>query len=182
MPRRLLRNQEIVADDWVYAADARQAGTEEDVERLPCNPENLAAVATSTPALIVGFEQWLARRDELIQRGGRLGVVLQPVHAVERLAQDLQHLALVAAEFPGPTDGRGYTQGRLLRERYAFAGELRAVGYVRRDQLFFLARCGFNSFEMPDAELDDARAALATFTLAYQISNDRGLEQPLARN
>ena len=80
-----------------------------------------------------------------------------------------------AAQFPGPSDGRGYTQGRLLRERWKFAGELRATGYVRRDQLFFLARCGFNSFELPESEIETARAALATFSAAYQPANDAGL-------
>ena len=172
MPRRLLRDGHVVVDDWTYAAGAKVAGAADDGN----------AHAETGPALIVGFEQWLARRDELIQRGGRLGVVLQTVHAVERLAADLAHFELIAAEFPGPAEGRGYTQGRLLRERFGFTGELRAVGYVRRDQLFFLARCGFNSFEMKEAELDDGQSALATFTLAYQSTNDRGLAHKLARS
>jgi uncharacterized protein (DUF934 family) len=104
-----------------------------------------------------------------------LGVILAPAHPVERLAPDLARFALVGAEFSGPSEGRGYTQGRLLRERWKFTGELRATGYVRRDQLFFLARCGFNSFELPDSELETAAAALATFSAEYQPSNDRGL-------
>ncbi len=71
---------------------------------------------------------------------------------------------MIGAEFPGPADGRGYTQGRLLRERFDFKGELRATGYVRRDQLFFLARCGFNSFELSEADIQAALAALSTFS------------------
>ncbi|HXP27124.1 MAG TPA: DUF934 domain-containing protein, partial [Steroidobacteraceae bacterium] len=77
--------------------------------------------------------------------------------------------------FSGPGEGRGYTQARQLREQWNFTGELRATGYVRRDQLFFMARCGFNSFELPDSDIDDAREAFATFTAAYQPSNDAGL-------
>ena len=84
-------------------------------------------------------------------------------------------LALVAAEFPTVSEGRGYTQGRLLRERWGFAGELRARGAVRLDHVFLLARCGFNSFELPESELEGAAAALLTFSAAYQSSNDRGL-------
>jgi uncharacterized protein (DUF934 family) len=169
MPHRLLRNGEIVIDDWVYAPGAKSTGE-------PCeSATNAAAVSNDPAALIVGFDQWHTRRDELIERGGRLGIVLQPAHAVEQLVPDLAHFSLVAAEFPGPSDGRGYTQGRLLRERYAFDGELRAIGYVRRDQLFFLARCGFNSFDMQDHELEDGQTALSTFTLAYQPTNDKGL-------
>ena len=81
----------------------------------------------------------------------------------------------MSIEFPGPSEGRGYTQARLLRERYAFKGELRASGYVRHDQLFFMARCGFNAFELPEHELQDASAAFMTFTATYQRTNDAGL-------
>jgi uncharacterized protein (DUF934 family) len=88
-------------------------------------------------------------------------------------------LALVAADFPGPADGRGYSQGRLLRERYGFSGEIRAAGYVRRDQLFFLARCGFNSFQLAERDLTDALEAFATFSAAYQPTNDQGLAAKL---
>ncbi len=66
-------------------------------------------------------------------------------------------------------------QGRLLRERLGFAGELRARGVIRRDHVFLLARCGFNSFELPESELEGAAAALRTFSAAYQSSSDRGL-------
>ena len=81
----------------------------------------------------------------------------------------------MAAHFPGPSDGRGYTQARLLRERYGFKGELRASGYVRLDQVFFLARCGFNALELPPSDLQNANTAFKTFTAAYQPSNDVGL-------
>jgi uncharacterized protein (DUF934 family) len=70
----------------------------------------------------------------------------------------------------------------LLRERWNFKGELRATGYVRRDQLFFMARCGFNSFELPEADLEDAHTAFSTFSAAYQPSNDLGLAVKLRRD
>ena len=154
MPRRLLRDGLIVDDDWSYAAEADG----------------------STPAaLILTLAQWQNDRDAWIARGGRLGVVLLPADRVERLAADLPLLSLIACSFSGPSEGRGYSQARGLRERWKFAGELRATGYVRRDQLLFMARCGFNSFEMADADIDDAAAALSTFSEAYQPSNDAGL-------
>jgi uncharacterized protein (DUF934 family) len=154
MPRRLLRDGEVVADDWLYANEAGDAGD---------------------AGLILTLDEWLSDRDRWNSSGRRLGVLLAPLHKVEQLAADLARFALVGAQFPGPSDGRGYTQGRLLRERWKFAGELRATGYVRRDQLFFLARCGFNSFELPEGELETARDALATFSAAYQPANDAGL-------
>lgn len=160
MPRQLLRDGEVVVDDFTYL-------TETD--------------ATATADVIVTLDQWLADREKWRTTPGRVGVVLLPAHKVEQLAPDLGDVALVACEFPGPSDGRGYTQGRLLRERYSFRGELRASGYVRRDQLFFLARCGFNSFELPEQELGAAITAFATFSAEYQPSNDWGLKGKLKR-
>lgn len=160
MPRRLLRDGHIVADDWSYPAE---------------DPDNTAA------PLILSLAQWQNERARWIARGGRLGVVLSPVHGVDLLAADLGHLALIGAEFSGPSEGRGYSQARQLREHWKFAGELRATGFVRRDQVFFMARCGFNSFELPDTELEAAAAALSTFSLAYQPSNDAGLPVKLRR-
>ncbi|HEY0748312.1 MAG TPA: DUF934 domain-containing protein [Steroidobacteraceae bacterium] len=171
MPRRLLRDGQIVIDEWLYVAEA---------------------VALTTVPLIVPFSQfqtepksWLARAGRLgAGRGGaeHLGVLLSPADKVEQLAPYLGHLALVAAEFPGPGEGRGYTQGRLLRERWNFKGELRATGYVRRDQVFFMARCGFSSFELPESELEAAHTAFSTFSAAYQASNDQGLPLKLPRD
>jgi uncharacterized protein (DUF934 family) len=153
---------------------------------LAANPSPAGVVsgvdaAGPAASLIIPFERWLSERDTWSAYAGRLGVVLLPAHKVEALAPDLARFELVAAEFPGPTDGRGYTQGRLLRERYKFAGELRATGYVRHDQLFFLARCGFNSFQLAENELATAAVALTTFTAEYQPSNDEGLPLKLQR-
>ena len=160
MPRRLLREGRIVEDHWVYAAE----GADD-----PAAP------------LIVPFEQWQAERDRWLARSGPLGVILSPAHKVEQLARDLARLTLVGSDFTGPSEGRGYTQARQLREQYKFAGEVRATGYVHRDQLFFMARCGFNSFELRDGEAEDAWRALSTFSAAYQPSNDAGLPLKLQR-
>ncbi|HXP67526.1 MAG TPA: DUF934 domain-containing protein [Steroidobacteraceae bacterium] len=154
MPRRLLRDRHVIEDDWRYPAEA------EDEPSAP---------------LIVTLAQWQMEPDTWLARGSRLGVVLSPANKVEQIAADLGHFALVAAEFSGPAEGRGYTQARQLRERWHFRGELRAIGYVRRDQLFFMARCGFNSFELPESDIEDAYSAFSTFSAAYQPSNDLGL-------
>jgi uncharacterized protein (DUF934 family) len=161
MPRRLLRDRRIVVDEWLYVAEA---------------------AADASAPLIVTFAQWQMEPDTWIGRGSPLGVVLSPADHVERLAPELEYFSLIAAEFSSPSEGRGYTQARLLRERWNFKGELRATGYVRRDQLFFMARCGFNSFELPDADLEDAHTAFSTFSAAYQPSNDSGLAVKLRRD
>jgi uncharacterized protein (DUF934 family) len=154
MPRRLLLDGRIVEDEWSYLAES----------------EGRVAAA-----LILTFAEWQSDRAAWMARGGRLGVVLQPADKVELLAPDISRLELIGAQFSGPGEGRGYSQARLLREQWKFSGELRATGYVRRDQLFFLARCGFNSFELSDNDIEDAAGALSTFSAAYQPSNDAGL-------
>jgi len=161
MPRRLLRDRQIVIDEWRYVAEA---------------------AADAGAPLIVTFDQWQLEPDTWIARGSPLGVVLSAAHKIEQLAPDLARFDLIAAEFSGPSEGRGYSQARLLRERWNFKGELRATGYVRRDQLFFMARCGFNSFELPEADLEDAHTAFSTFSAAYQPSNDLGLAVKLRRD
>jgi uncharacterized protein (DUF934 family) len=76
--------------------------------------------------------------------------------------------------FPKFNDGRGFSIGRLLRERYGFRGELRAIGDVLRDQLFFLARCGFDAFALrDDQDVDEALGAFADFSEAYQPALDQ---------
>ena len=164
MPRQLLRDGRVVADDWTYLADTE----------VPA-----AGTAVSSGGLIIPFDQWQADKAAWLADKRHLGVVLQPAHKVELLVPDLARFELVASEFPGPSDGRGYTQARLLRERYGFRHELRAAGYVRQDQLFFLARCGFNSFELPENELSAATAAFSTFSAEYQPTNDAGLTRRL---
>jgi uncharacterized protein (DUF934 family) len=171
MPRQLLRDGRIVADDWTYLTEVGSA----DAGNAEAGKANVLGSAHPSNAIILTFDQW--RSDEPRWRAApeRLGVILSPADKVERLAPDLSRFDLVGAEFPGPSEGRGYTQGRLLRERYGWRGELRATGYVRRDQVFFLARCGFNSFELPDSDLKAAAGAFSTFTATYQPSNDLGL-------
>ncbi|MGQ0834815.1 MAG: DUF934 domain-containing protein [Gammaproteobacteria bacterium] len=100
--------------------------------------------------------------------------VLKPADAVETLVAQLPALRSIAIEFPGPSEGRGYTQARVLRERYGFTGELRAVGHVKRDQILFLVRCGFDAFELAAGEsVEGALASLQQFTVAYAPGSPR---------
>ncbi len=146
--RSIIRRREIVADDWRYA-DEDPAGADR--------------------ALILPLARWHEERPQWWLWAGRLGVRIGPTDRVELLRPDLTRLSLIAIEFGGPSEGRGYTQARLLRERLGFAGELRAVGYVKRDQLFFLARCGFDAFELSaGVDPQSVLTAFEDFDVAYQ--------------
>jgi uncharacterized protein (DUF934 family) len=135
--------------------------------RLPEAPE----AGTAGPDVpLIAQAELLADPARYSAGGTRVGVRVAPSDRVEDLAPHLAHIALVAIEFPGPGEGRGYTYARLLRQRYAFRGEIRAVGpAVKQDLLFFMVRCGFDAFDLaPDQNLAEARQALGRFTLAYQ--------------
>ena len=105
---------------------------------------------------------------------------LEPSDDPARFADRLGAVARIEVNFPSFTDGRGYSIARLLRERHGYGGELRAVGDVQRDQLFYLARCGFDAFLLrKDEDADEALAAFEDFSEAYQASVER--PQPLFR-
>src|SRR5690606_12426030 len=91
----------------------------------------------------------------------------------EEIAEDLQHFQVVALNFPAFTDGRHYSSARLLRERYGYKGEVRAIGDVLRDQLFLMRRCGFDAFAVrPDRDPYDALLGLKDFSVTYQAASD----------
>ncbi len=96
------------------------------------------------------------------------------------LVDMLDGLTTIAVRFPAFGDGRGYSIGRLLRERYGYRGELRAIGAVARDHLYFMAQCGFDAFELRAGEdPKEALAALDDFSDGYQATVAR--PQPLFR-
>jgi len=98
-------------------------------------------------------------------------VVLEPGDDPRLLAGRLPALKIVAVNFPKYGDGRGYSIGRLLRERYGYRGELRAIGAVARDHLQQLARCGFDAFQLREGEdPQEALRGLDDFSEAYQAS------------
>ena len=129
----------------------------DDVWSLRRELSSLAELGDGTRE-IVPLPFWLAHRDALIARGN-VGVWLAPDADPQALAGDVAELPVVAVDFPAFTDGRGYSIARLLRDRYGFKGELRAIGDILRDQLFALAECGFDAFAIRSDR--DAAAALA---------------------
>jgi uncharacterized protein (DUF934 family) len=160
----IIRQRQIVADSWQLfkpAADGSVA--------IPPDGD-----------VIVPLGLWREQRAALLTRSGRLGVWLEGHEDPALIAGDLQNFDLIAVNFPQFTDGRGYSIARLLRERYGWRGELRAIGDVLRDQLFYLARCGFDAFALREGQ--DAQAALTAFddfSEGYQTSVER--PQPLFR-
>lgn len=123
--------------------------------------------------LIVALEQWLAHREALLARGQPLGLRLRSDQSPEAIADDVECFEVIALEFPKFRDGRAYSYARLLRERYGYRKELRAVGDVLLEQLHFMMRVGFDAFEIKDPDpLGAYRAAAADFSVWYQPVGD----------
>jgi uncharacterized protein (DUF934 family) len=123
--------------------------------------------------VVVSLKRWAADREALIARGWPLGVRLESADLVESLEPDLARLELVEVDFPKFNDGRGYSTARLLRQRYRYVGEVRAVGRVLRDQLLYLHRCGFDAFEIAREDAVEAWIkAVSEFGAWYQRAAD----------
>jgi uncharacterized protein (DUF934 family) len=153
--REIIRKRAIVADDYVHLADA---------DELP---------ASGKP--IVSLARYASSVGVLHERFAQLGVRIASDKLPEDIPQ-LNRLALIAIEFPRFTDGRGYSVARMLRDRHAFKGELRAIGWVLRDNLFYLERCGFDAFELKEGKpLASALEAFREFSTTYQACADERL-------
>jgi uncharacterized protein (DUF934 family) len=123
--------------------------------------------------IIISFERWRDARDALKRHNGPLGIRMKSDQPPALIADDIERFDLIALEFPTLQDGRAFSYARLLRERHGFKGELRAVGDVYKDQLYFMQRCGFSSFELPAGrDPEDAKAALKSFSVVYAPAAD----------
>ncbi len=124
-------------------------------------------------AVIVNLERWQSSREELLQRGEPVGVRLRSDQPPELIGAGLDKLAVVALEFPGFRDGRAYSYARLLREKYDYRGELRAVGDVLLEQLHFMVRTGIDAFEIHSEDpKGDFEIAATDFSVWYQPTAD----------
>ena len=165
MPNKLIKHSTVVEDNWQVIRLSEGESAES-----PLLPEG---------NLIVPFKVWQARKSELMARPQR-GVWLAPDEFAENIAADLQHLSVVAIDFPQFADGRGYSTAALLRSRYGWRGELRAIGEVLRDQLFYMHRVGFDAYAIRSGkDVENALEALNDFSETYQAAVDEPL--PLFR-
>ncbi len=131
-------------------------------------------------SIIVPLSAWQELKQALKQRSGRCAVWLKSHELPSELGEDLHSFALIALHFPTFADGRAYSSARELRNNLGYKGELRAIGDVLRDQLFYMSRCGFDSFALRDDQnIEVALQAFDDFKDAYQVSVDQPL--PLFR-
>ncbi len=165
MAKQIIKHGRIVDDSW-------------QVIRLT-EGDTPETVALPDGDLIVPLKVWKAQRQALLACPQR-GVWLSPDELAEDVAIDLTYFSVVAIDFPQFADGRGYSTAALLRSRYGWHGELRAIGDVLRDQLFYMNRVGFDAYAIrEDKDINNALEALNDFSETYQAAVDEPL--PLFR-
>jgi uncharacterized protein (DUF934 family) len=127
-----------------------------------------------TGDVILSLARFETEGDALLSSNSRrVGVRIEPDQEVEVLAYDLPRLAVVALAFPKYRDGRAYTSARLLRERFGYRGQVRAVGDVLQEQAGFMVRCGFDAFEPADGATPEVWSKAADrFRHVYQRGAD----------
>lgn len=130
------------------------------------------AINTFSTNSIVPLNCWLEHKDSL--QGSIAGIWLDSDENPEVLSkEDLTVLSLIAINFPVFSDGRGYSYAKILRENYGYKGELRAIGDVLKDQLFYMKRCGFDSYDLrPDRDPKVAKSSISDFSVTYQVGAD----------
>ena len=145
---QILKDREIIEDSFRHIAD------EEIVDG-----DNVS----------VSLARWQQEKSQLQQHDGKVGVRLGSTDSVESIAGDLEAISLVELNFPAFTDGRLFSTAKLLRIRYGYQGEIRAVGNFMLDQVFYLSKIGVNAFQLNNTEqLPVALAALDDFSVSYQ--------------
>jgi uncharacterized protein (DUF934 family) len=167
--RDIIKNRTVVSDDWSVLRLNEGEGQENSAETI------------EVPAgkVIVPLTVWKAQRGRLQGRAD-LGVWLASSERPEELKGELENFKVVAVDFPKFADGRGYSIAYNLRARLGYTGELRAIGDVLRDQLFYMHRVGFDAFAVrEDKNIHDALKGLTDFSETYQSSWDQ--KNPLFR-
>ena len=166
---KIIKNGAVHDDAWQVVRLAEGEDVTPQTVALPEGP------------LLVPLAVWQERRAELLarqqQHGWPLGVWLAPDEGPEHIANDLDLFEVIGIDFPKFVDGRGYSTARLLRSRYNYAKELRSIGDVQRDQLFYQRRVGFDAFAVrADHDITAALHSLNDFSAAYQFSTDRNID------
>ncbi|MEZ5831832.1 MAG: DUF934 domain-containing protein [Dongiaceae bacterium] len=131
------------------------------------------AAIPADEAVIVSLKRWQAESESLRGRNAPVGVRLKNDEPALALAEDVHRLSLIEVEFPKFTDGRAFSQARILRDKLGYQGELRGIGNILRDQYLYMTRCGIDAVELPeDKPIEGYLAALEEFSAWYQPASD----------
>ncbi len=149
---KIIKDKQIIEDSWIHIAD----------------DEKIVA-----GDITLSLARWNKEKTTLANHQGNIGIRIAPSDDISEIADELKNITLIAVELPAFTDGRAFSHARLLRSRYNYQGEIRAIGSYMADQVFYLQRVGVNAFELKNTEeLTVALSTLNDFTVKYQASTN----------
>jgi len=161
MADKIIKNNAVIDNDWTIVTDP-------------------AANILTKNKIVMPMSLWNKNIPAINEHKESIGLLINHDDDLSQFQGNYADLIFIVVLFPAFSDGRGFSIGNLLRDRYGFKGELRAKGNIIRDQLYYLKRCGFDSFEFDSAvDLEAAKKSLDDFKNDYQISSNQ--PQPLFR-
>ena len=147
---QIIKNKQRIENTWQFIADDE---------------------STVAGDITVSLARWLQDKATLIEHSGKVGLRLKAADTVADFAEDLAHIKLIELNFADFADGRSFSQAWLLRSRYDYKGEIRAIGRYLPEQVFYLSRVGVNAYASEKtADLDSVLNNLNDFTVKYQPS------------
>ena len=163
--QNLIKNGEVIDDDW----------------RILEKSSGLDALNTSMKtSVIVPLNFWKLYRSEAKAYSDKIALWLDSDELISDINNQINEFSVIALNFPVFSDGRSYTNARELRQSLNYEGEIRAIGDVLRDQIFYMSRCGFDSFQLrPDQDPSACIEALQDFQESYQSTSEN--HNPLFR-
>ena len=163
--QKLIKDGKLTNDRWILVKEASNEGI---LSALPFK------------SIMVPLRFWKLYQSELEEYTGEVTIWLDSNERLADIPGNINQFPLIALNFPIFSDGRSYTNARELRESYGYEGEIRAIGDVLRDQIYYMHRCGFNAFSLRfDQDTEACLSAFNDFTTGYQASIDQ--HQPLFR-
>ena len=163
--QKLIKDGQLINDRWVLVKEASNEGI---LSALPYR------------SIMVPLKFWKLYQTEIGEYTGEVTIWLDSMETPEDIPGDIHQFPLIGLNFPIFSDGRSYSNARELRDFYGYKGEIRAIGDVLRDQLYYMKRCGFDTFSIRhDQDPDSCLQAFHDFNTGYQASIDQ--PQPLFR-
>lgn len=163
--QNLIKNNTVSEDNWTILKEAT-------------GPEVLRVVQGKN--FIVPLKFWKLFRTELDDYTGEIAVWLNSDETVAEIGDEMHSLPLIALNFPVFSDGRSYSNARELRTHFNYQGEIRAIGDVLRDQIFYMASCGFDAFALRyDQDPEECLKSFNDFHTSYAATVTN--PQPLFR-
>jgi uncharacterized protein (DUF934 family) len=189
MKTQLIKNNALIENNWHFVLPEvdlknikKQAGKVVQFkvtgEQFPSISDYEKIILPECKKILIPLQLYLLKTDEIKNKYEEIGLWLyshDELNMISKLKEDINDFNVIGIYIEKFADGRIYSMGNLLRQKYNFINDLRALGDILKDQLFFLRRLGFTSFLIKEGkDPEDALKGLGDFTYSYQGMHERG--------